>query len=168
MKGIKEPSVQIAIFMYIVIVPLALTLATTTVSFSRAQSVEFCMSCHVMAPYAADLKDPSSELLAAKHYRNRRINRDQCFTCHSDYDFLGPIRAKVNGLKHMIVYYSGMKRPLELYKPYKNANCLTCHADARSFKENPVHLSVGEEIKSGEMSCLSCHGPVHPKKEEAP
>ena len=33
-----------------------------------------------------------SETLAAKHYKNRFIRENQCYTCHSDYGVAGTAR----------------------------------------------------------------------------
>ena len=83
--------------------PMALGLSTFALSFQRAERVTFCASCHTMTPWIGDLKDPKSKSLAALHYHNRWILKDQCYTCHSDYDFMGPVKAKMDGVRHVIL-----------------------------------------------------------------
>lgn len=152
--------------MVIVALPVFYSMVTAQVAFDRSKSLEFCASCHVMTPYVEGLKDPDSTMLAAQHFQNRRINNAQCYTCHVDYDLLGPMRAKVNGLNHMVHYYLTPPREIKLYKPFPNKNCLQCHGDAASFLKSDAHTSILDQLKSDEMSCIDCHGPVHPKTEE--
>ncbi len=161
-----EPWVYGAIFAGLVLVPAVLSLVTAQVAFERSKSTEFCASCHVMKPYAEDLKNPDSDLLAAKHYQYRRINHNQCYACHTDYDFLGPVNAKIRGMRHVAAYYFGSgEKPLALYKPFKNSSCLQCHEGAKSFVQAAAHQGMLEELRSGEMDCVACHGPVHPSRQ---
>jgi len=154
------------LFVFIVILPFVVSGTTATVSFGRASDVEFCASCHVMTPYVEDMRDPQSDKLAAKHFQHKWISSKQCYTCHTNYDFLGPVDAKIRGLRHAAAYYlSPRKDKIKLYKPFPNASCLHCHEDAKTFKESETHGSMMESIKSGEMSCVECHGPVHPSGE---
>lgn len=150
------------LFAAIVVVPVLLSAVTVPVAFERGKSREFCASCHVMTPYIEGLDDPTRELLSAKHYQNKWINDNQCFTCHSDYGFFGEMKAKVNGMRHMAAYYSNSKKPVKLYHPYKNANCLHCHETTPKYKDQPAHADILETLKNEEMSCIDCHGPVHP------
>ncbi len=155
--------VKIWLFIAMVIFPVLLISATASVSFERSKSVQFCGSCHVMEPYVNDLRDPASENLAAKHFQHRFINQNQCYICHVNYDFLGPVDSKIRGLRHMVAYYSGSTKPIALYKPFPNGNCLYCHQDTQKYKESPTHAPVLEQIVADEISCASCHGPIHPK-----
>lgn len=151
------------LFLGLFIFPFLLSAVTAEVAFERSKSVQFCASCHVMEPFVNDLRNPDSELLAARHYAYRRINHDQCFTCHSDYDFLGPAKAKLHGMRHMAVYYfSSGRKPPHLYSPFKNSSCLQCHEGAKSFVRAAAHQEIMEQIHSNEMSCVDCHGPAHP------
>lgn len=152
--------------MAIVAVPVFYSMVTAEVAFERSKTTEFCASCHVMTPYVEGLKDPDSELLSAKHYQYRRINHNQCYTCHADYDLLGPMRAKMNGLKHLAHYYFGEPRKIALYKPFPNDHCLQCHDGAKSFVKAESHKEIFEQLKSDEMKCIDCHGPVHPSHVE--
>lgn len=143
--------------------PALLSLATFDVSFQRAETLQFCSSCHTMTPWVADLKNPQSKSLASLHYRNRYILNDQCYRCHADYDLFGPVRAKMDGLHHVVAYYTGIGRhtPIKLYKPFPNGNCLQCHSESAKFTENPAHVAVMDQIKSNDMHCYDCHTPIH-------
>jgi cytochrome c-type protein NapC len=108
--------------------------------------------------------------LAAQHYQNARVPRDQaCYTCHRDYTMYGDLAAKWRGLRHVYVYYSGgLPAPaeIELYQPYNNRECLSCHEGARTFEEGFSHTlepATMPAIKANQMSCLSagCHELAH-------
>jgi cytochrome c nitrite reductase small subunit len=152
-------------FVSVVAVP-ALAAFTGVHSFVRAESLSFCGSCHTMTPWLADLRDPKSKSLAALHFRNRFIPSDQCYTCHVDYDFMGPIEAKLDGMRHVEVYYFGHATPkgIKLYKPFPNANCLRCHAQSALFLQSDYHRAVMVQILNNDMPCMTCHQPIHTPK----
>ncbi len=160
-------TVKFLLFIIILVVPGLLSLVTAQVSFHRASSLEFCGSCHVMTPWFENVTDPESDSLAAEHYKRRWIQHDQCFTCHSDYSFLGPIEAKINGMHHVIAFYFGTPRHIELYKPFPNSHCLKCHLDAKGFREDPNHDPF-EDLLSGKDKCVDCHENVHGVEQEIP
>lgn len=153
--------------MAVMVMPVLYSIVTAEVAFERSKSVEFCASCHVMTPYVEDLKKEDSELLAAKHAQYGRIQKNQCYTCHADYDIFGGVKAKINGVQHMAHYYFSEERPIKLYKPFPNSHCMQCHEKAKSFVKSEVHQGVMDSLKSGETSCIECHGPVHPSHLEA-
>jgi cytochrome c nitrite reductase small subunit len=142
--------------------PALLVFATAMLSFQRAETLAFCSSCHTMTPWVMDLKNPQSKGIAPLHYRNRFILSDQCYTCHVDYDFLGPVNAKMDGVRHIVAYYTGfgMHNPIKLYKPFPNNNCLQCHGASTEF-QSQTHIVVMDQIKSNAMSCVACHNPIH-------
>ena len=114
-----------------------------------------------------DLKNPQSENLAAKHFDRRWIAHDQCYTCHTDYVWFGPLSAKTRGLRHLMAYYLAPEhRDIKLYEPFPNGNCLQCHGQARGYRENPVHEAAAAQIASGETRCPECHAPIHPTTAE--
>src|SRR5215813_5649127 len=105
--------------------PALFALAVFALSFHRAERLGFCASCHTMTPWVADLENPNSASLASKHYRNRWIVTNQCYTCHVNYEFIGPISAKIDGMWHVTAYYTGIGMPagaIKLYEPYPNGN----------------------------------------------
>jgi nitrate/TMAO reductase-like tetraheme cytochrome c subunit len=135
-------------------------------ALDAAKRPEFCGACHVMGPWIEDLQDPESTNLAAVHYQNRYILDDQCYTCHTDYGFGGPLRAKLAGMVHMLHFELGTWRvPIKLYQPYDFANCLHCHRESKRYRE--AHVDVAESIADGSMGCTDCHNPVHPEQRSA-
>ena len=135
-----------------------------------SKRTEFCLSCHAMREHGRSLFVDDSNYLAAQHFQNQRVPREQaCYTCHSDYSMYGDIRAKWRGLNHVYVYYLGtIPEPsqLKLYTPFNNRECLHCHAGARSFEEGVSHTlepQILPAVKANEMSCLSsgCHDTAH-------
>ena len=110
---------------------------------------------------------PAQRRLAALHAKRHLIRENRCYTCHTDYDLLGGIRAKVRGMQHLYGFYFGdAERRPELYAPYSDNNCLHCHQGGVAYEESPTHLAIAEELKSGEALCLECHGPAHPVGDE--
>ena len=154
---------KLLLFFVLTIAPALVTLATFALSFHRAEQVSFCADCHTMTPWVADLEDPKSNSLAAMHYRNRWILHDQCYTCHADYGFLGPIETKLESMRHVAIYYSGigMPRQIKLYKPFPNVNCLQCHGPAANFRSNPAHAPMMKALLANQLSCVICHQPIH-------
>jgi nitrate/TMAO reductase-like tetraheme cytochrome c subunit len=153
----------ILLFGIAVVPTLALGLGATTV-MDDAKRPAFCGSCHVMHPFIEDLTDPASTTLAAVHYQNRYILENQCYTCHTDYGPFGPFQAKLDGARHLWKYETGTWRlPIRLVTPYRSANCLHCHGEAKVFREQ--HADMAAELESGSVGCLDCHGPAHPAPE---
>lgn len=151
---------KIVLFFVVLVVPTLLSLLTTQLAFSRASSVEFCGSCHTMTPWFDNVTNPESDSLAAEHYKRRWIQHEQCFTCHSDYSFLGPIEAKINGVRHVAAFYLGFRGRIELYEEFPNGHCLQCHAEAKGFLEDSNHDPIAD-ILSGKDRCVECHEDVH-------
>ena len=107
---------------------------STTHGMQASIKVEACGECHVMAGHVADLRNPKSDSLAAVHYKNRYIQENQCYTCHSDYGMSGTMSAKLTGLGH--VYYNvtgNYEKPIKIRHPYSNVRCLSCHGGAQNF-----------------------------------
>ncbi|MGH7814407.1 MAG: NapC/NirT family cytochrome c [Candidatus Binataceae bacterium] len=155
--------VKLLLFAVFVVIGPAAGALTGTYSFVGAERFSFCASCHTMTPWVRDIEDPNSRSLAALHYRNHFIPHDQCYTCHVNYGFLGPIDAKIGGVRHVAVYYFGhpVPRKIKLYAPFPNRNCLGCHAGAAPFLRNPAHHAVMGLIVADRMKCAVCHEPIH-------
>jgi len=151
---------KLVLFLVILVLPGLLAAVTAEVSFSRAQSVEFCGSCHVMKPWIENVTGPESDSLASDHFKRRWIQKDQCFTCHSDYGFLGTMQAKITGMRHVAAYYLGEPRHIELYKEFSNGNCLKCHAESKGFLEDDNHEPI-EDLIAGKDRCVECHEAIH-------
>jgi nitrate/TMAO reductase-like tetraheme cytochrome c subunit len=138
------------------VAPALVTLATFALSFQRAEQVQFCADCHTMTPWVDDLHNPNSKSLAAMHFSNRWILNNQCYTCHADYGFLGPITTKLGSLRHVAIYYSGIGMPKQI-----QLRCLQCHGPAANFKSNPAHAAVMKPLLANQLSCVTCHQPIH-------
>ena len=146
------------------VAPVLFGLAVFALSFNRAERLGFCASCHTMTPWVADLKNPNSASLASKHYRNRWIVSNQCYTCHVNYEFMGPVSAKLDGMRHVVAYYTGIgmtQGAIKLYEPFPNGNCLRCHGAAQNFNQSPTHAAVMQQVKANQLSCTVCHQPIH-------
>jgi cytochrome c nitrite reductase small subunit len=127
-----------------------------------------CAQCHTMDPWVADMKDPKSITLAAKHYQNRWISDDQCYTCHTGYGLAGNVQAKIGGLSHVTHYYvTGVPKEIKIHRPFDMATCLHCHGDAAKYLKIDQHVDaeMKPKILSGELSCLECHASPHPRKK---
>ena len=126
-----------------------------------AKRPEFCGSCHVMGPFIRDLKDSESKNLASLHYQNRWVRENQCYTCHTDYGFTGPLRAKLAGVRHLFHYaLHTYKLPIRLRGTYDTGNCLHCHAESKAFLA--AHDVDPAKLAPGDPACLDCHDPAHP------
>ncbi|MEO6120316.1 MAG: NapC/NirT family cytochrome c [Terriglobales bacterium] len=155
-------------FIALFLMPVVLAAGGARVHLETSKKTSFCLSCHIMKPYGVSLRADDPTYLAAAHYINRRIPTEEaCYTCHTDYTMFGDAKSKVRGLKHVWVWMTqDWQPPLKLYTPYDNANCLHCHAGAKTFEEGAVHnadLETMVQVKQNKLSCTSsgCHDVVH-------
>jgi nitrate/TMAO reductase-like tetraheme cytochrome c subunit len=146
----------------VVVLPAISTMLGTLLVFERAERVEFCGSCHkAMQAYVDDMNNPKSESLAAIHYRNRYVPRNQCYTCHTSFGLFGTVQAKIAGVIDVHKYYTGtFRREIRMRAPYGNEDCLKCHAGAVKWSVN--HVRTRDGILAGKTTCLGCHGVAHP------
>ena len=135
---------------------------------ARSKTTSFCLSCHTMEDHGKSLLIDDRGFIPAVHYQNNLVPRDHaCFTCHTDYTMFGDVKAKLRGLRHVYAQYLGTpSKPLKLYTPYNNRECLHCHLGMRSFEENENHTKEAQMlqmIKTSQMSCSTtdCHSIVH-------
>jgi cytochrome c nitrite reductase small subunit len=142
--------------------PIVTGMVGTVLVLERAEHVEFCASCHLtMQPYVDDLKNTQSASLAALHYKNRYIPTDQCYQCHTSYGMHGTVEAKMSGMIDTFKYYTRTyKLPLKMREPYKNDDCLKCHAESEKWLA--IHGEFKEVLFHGDMKCMECHGNEHP------
>ena len=154
---------KIVAFIAFFILPIVATVLGASIHLEQSTSTQFCLSCHVMEPYGKSLSIDDPSYVPAAHFQNNRIPKDHaCFTCHTDYTMFGDVNSKLRGLKHIYVYY--FRTPpakLALYEPFKNRECLHCHANGRSFETTSPHTEMREALASNDMSCLTCHTKVH-------
>jgi cytochrome c-type protein NapC len=161
---------KILAFVVLFVLPvLAVTLGFSE-HMERAESTQFCLSCHVMHDFGQSLYVDDPSYIPAKHFQNNLVPRDHaCYTCHTDYTMFGTAHAKFRGLRHVYIQYLG-KIPapadIKLYTPFNNRECLHCHAGMRAFEEHPKHSKTPEmmqQIMSNQLSCMTskCHDTVH-------
>lgn len=164
----REPGGKILAFVAIFLAPALAVSAGGVDHLERSKRTEFCLSCHVMQQYGKSLHVDDSEFIPAVHYQNNYVPREEaCYTCHTDYVLYGTLKSKLRGLRHLAVQYFGsIPDTVKLYKPYRNRECLHCHAGARKFLKAGAHR--GEEnffpdVATGKRSCLEagCHDVAH-------
>jgi len=135
--------------------------------FVGTKEVSACVRCHVMRPFANDMTEAKSEGLAARHYRNKWIQEQQCYHCHADYGFGGGLQAKLDGLRHLLKYTSRTyHEPIQLRHPFHNDNCLHCHGSTPKYDAVDMHTMMADTIASDETPCTSCHGDSHPSRDK--
>ena len=133
----------------------------------RSETTRFCTSCHVMVPFGQSLSSDDANHVPAQHFQNHRVPADMaCYSCHADYTIYGPLNDKLRGLKRIYLQYvttPPAAADIRIPGGFKNAQCLHCHAGARSFEENPVHSTMMSTLQSNEVSCLGsgCHDTAH-------
>jgi cytochrome c-type protein NapC len=152
-------------FVVLFVLPVVVASMGAAEHMRRSEQTEFCLSCHIMAPYGRSLWLDDQTHVPAAHFENARVPRDEaCYTCHTDYVMYGTILTKIGGLRHVYVQYLGKpENPIRLYTPYNNRECLHCHDGARSFEEGATHMAIMPDILSNQISCISsgCHDNVH-------
>jgi nitrate/TMAO reductase-like tetraheme cytochrome c subunit len=150
-------------FLGLIVAPAGLVAVANYNVFERATTVEGCASCHIMRPMVNDMRDPHSDTLAARHFRNKWIAQDQCYHCHTDYGLSGTLSAKAEGYRDLVRYVTGTyNEPIRLRGHYLNGICLNCHDGTARFDAVPSHQTVGDRLRRDAMDCLNCHGLAHP------
>jgi len=150
-------------FAALLVVPLGAVAVANYHVFEGVEEVRGCASCHTMWPMVNDMRNPQSGTLAARHFRNHWIADRQCYHCHSDYGLSGAANAKLEGYRHLARYVTRTyPEPIRLRGHYLNGNCLNCHAIMAKFQQVPSHHTVGERLRTNQMTCLNCHGLAHP------
>jgi nitrate/TMAO reductase-like tetraheme cytochrome c subunit len=157
---------RLVLIICIVGLPLFSVSSGMVLVFVRAERVEFCGSCHrALSSYVTDMHSRDSEGLAAIHYRYRYIASNQCFECHTSYGLFGSLKAKVNGVRQVLHYYSGsFEAPITMWKPYSNEECLKCHAESARWQAVEAHADTDQlrAILTDDTSCMECHESGHP------
>lgn len=161
---------KILAFVTLFIVPVMAGSLGFNEHMQRAESTQFCLSCHVMSSFGKSLYVDDPSYVPARHFQNNLVPRDHaCYTCHTDYTMFGTVHSKFRGLRHLYVQYLG-KPPapenIKLYTPFNNRECLHCHAGTRAFEEEPKHTKTSDmmpRMLSNQLSCMTskCHSTVH-------
>jgi nitrate/TMAO reductase-like tetraheme cytochrome c subunit len=155
------------LFVGVGLLPIPAILLSTAVGMEHSKGVSFCNSCHAMDPFVDDMRNADSDLLAAVHFKNRFIQKEHCYSCHTDYGIFGTVEAKMAGLGH--IYKDASKkweRPIEISKPYQYGICLNCHAGGLGFENLEDHEDVIEMVMEGDINCSDCHETAHPSRAE--
>lgn len=158
---------KLTLFLGLCLLPTTTMFAGNVVGFHNVK--HSCGSCHTMDPWIADLQDPDSKTLASKHHRNRWINEDSCYTCHTGYGLAGNVHAKLSGLSHVWhEYVTGAPKEIRIHRPFDQRTCLHCHAGAASYVKIEQHTDpeFQPKILSGETSCFECHEAPHPRPKK--
>ena len=162
-RGITTIS-KALLFGSVLILPIVVVFLATAHGMEASTTVEACGSCHVMEGHVADLRNPKSDSLASLHYKNRFIQTNHCYTCHSDYGMGGTLSAKLDGLGHTVRYATGSyELPIKIRHPYSNLRCLSCHGGAQNFLAKHDKDEI-PKLMADKDSCLDCHGPAHAKE----
>jgi cytochrome c nitrite reductase small subunit len=160
--------IRLVLIVCIVILPLFSVSSGMVLVFVRAERVEFCGSCHrALSSYVADMHSRDSKSLAAVHYRDQYIASNQCYECHTSYGLFGSLKAKVNGIRQVLDYYtSSFDTPLAMWEAYSNAECLKCHAESARWQAVAEHADADQRraILTDETSCMECHESGHPNE----
>jgi nitrate/TMAO reductase-like tetraheme cytochrome c subunit len=147
--------------------PVPVLLLGSLAGIEGSTDNSFCASCHAMDSIVRDMTDPESETLAARHYGERWIEQDQCYTCHANSGLLSMVEPRADGV---LDAYRYAVWPYGLLakrgKPYRFALCLDCHGESSGFREEASHQGVGRGISSRESSCVDCHNMIHPARED--
>lgn len=165
---LSEPAFwRLLAFLAIVIVPLLAMGVANYHTFQGVHEVAACARCHVMLPMVNDLKDPESNTLAARHFKNHWIAQNQCFECHSDYGLNGDLESKMEGFRHLARYTTRTyHEPIKMRGRFNNNNCLKCHEGMPKFENGKSHNTVKALLKDNSLMCLNCHGMAHPSKAQ--
>jgi cytochrome c nitrite reductase small subunit len=157
------------LFVSVGLVPVMIAFLAFAHGLEDTATVRSCGSCHTMTPFVEDLRNVKSETLAATHFKNRYIQTNQCFTCHSDYGLAGTAMAKLAGLGHVWRYTTGSYTlPIKIAQPYSNVRCLGCHGESQKFLTSAGHPKEDlPSLMTNQTSCLDCHGPAHPAQKQA-
>ena len=71
------------LFLGLLVLPGIVLMSMTTMVSEETKKVDACATCHAMAPFIKDIRDPFSATLAARHYKNKWVPDHQCYMCHT-------------------------------------------------------------------------------------
>ena len=158
---------RMLLFIGVCCVPFPAMLMSTAVGLEQSKAIAFCNSCHLMGPFVADMKDPDSRSLSALHFRNRYIQSEHCYSCHTDYGLFGTLQAKLGGMSHVWSEFAGAGSGLVRPKTnYRFTICLNCHGESSKFMQQKDHAGVVNKVLSGTLTCTKCHHRSHAGQSE--
>lgn len=166
-KRIRHGTYHRLLLVGVFLLPVTATWSTTTTVMEGTKMVQACASCHVMHPFVNDMKNPNSPTLAARHYRNNWIAKDQCYACHVTYGVTGTLAGKRDGFRHWLHYVTDTyPDPIQYVGSYANSNCLACHRGTNKWERVKSHQALLGELSTDRITCITCHGPPHPLPDE--
>jgi len=166
-KKLQHGTYRRLLLLGLFVLPMIVTWTTTKTVMEGTKSVQACMSCHVMSPFVNDMENPSSPTLAARHYRNNWIAKDQCYSCHVTYGVTGTVEGKRDGFRHWLYYVTNTYAdPIQYAGSYDNSNCLNCHHGTTKWERVKSHQALVAEFTEDRIACIACHGPPHPLPNE--
>ena len=154
----------------IVVLPAIVVFLATAHGMQESMTVNACGDCHAMESHVADLRNPASDSLAAVHYKNRYIQTNQCYTCHSDYGMFGTMSAKLDGLRPRLLQHDGQLSEADQdQEPVLESADVSPATAARRISSPSTKRSRSPNLMADKDSCLDCHGPAHkPEPRAAP
>jgi nitrate/TMAO reductase-like tetraheme cytochrome c subunit len=166
-KKIQHSTYRRLLLIGLFVLPVVVTWSATKTVMEGTKSVRACESCHVMHPFVNDMKNPASATLAARHYRNHWIAKDQCYGCHVTYGVTGTVEGKRDGFRHWVYYVTNTySDPIQYTGSYDNSNCLACHRGTARWERVKSHQALAPEFSADRIACIACHGPPHPLPSE--
>ena len=165
-RRMTEVQARALLFFGVCVLPLPVMMMSTAVGLEQAKDIDFCRSCHAMRPFVEDMRSAASPRLAAVHYKQRYIQEDHCYVCHTDYGLFGTVEAKLGGMAHIWREITGTYRlPIAVKTGYRFTICLNCHGQSLKFLERPEHAGVVDDTVRGTSKCSTCHDLSHPDRE---
>ncbi|NJN18006.1 MAG: hypothetical protein HC822_17910 [Oscillochloris sp.] len=156
-----------AMLVALLLLPSIGLLGGVTTVFEETKTVASCSTCHVMHDFVADMQNPESASLAARHFQNRWIPNNQCYACHTTYGVHGTIESKRDGLRHWLMYVTDTYPDVIQFRgSYPNSSCLSCHSGTPVFSAVASHQALDQQLLADEVACATCHGPPHPTPPE--
>ncbi len=76
---------KVLAFVALCVLPVLAVSGGFSEHMERAQSTQFCLSCHVMTDYGRSLHVDDPSYVPPRHFQNNLVPRDRaCYTCHTD------------------------------------------------------------------------------------
>jgi len=162
---LSEIQARAMLFLGICVLPVPVMMMSTAVGLEQAKDIDFCRSCHAMRPFVEDMRNGQSPRLAAVHFKQRYIQQDHCYVCHTDYGLFGTVEAKVGGMAHIWREVTGSySLPIRMKHGYRFTICLNCHGQSQRFLEQREHAGIVDKTVLGQSACTECHDVSHPPR----
>jgi hypothetical protein len=141
---------KILAFVALCVLPITAVWGGFSEQMERAESTQFCLSCHVMTDFGRSLYVDDPSYLPARHFQNNRVPRDRaCYTCHTDYAMFGTVRAKLRGLPSPGPLFRDHSQTGgdQTLSAHNNRECCIV-AGARRFQEGSGHHKTPDLLQA--------------------